>query len=171
MWRLSVLVLIAATAQAQPARSTCLFALTPAIESELGTAMIARDAAFAKALATRKFKRWTGAVHVRERKQGERDSANLIDAGMGEYGQPPQLEFVSDKRGIIYQVQRVARGERKNYWLCGCPPLTRGGAAVQYVQYVAELPAKTTYGGQVRVEYVDEMPTVGYAGANCPQPP
>jgi hypothetical protein len=171
MWRLMVLVLLASTAQAQPAPSTCLNALTPAIESEMGTAMKARDAAFAKALAAKKLKRWTGAVHVRERKHGERDSANLIDAGVGEYGQPPQLELAADKRGIVYRVRRVARGERKHYALCGCPPLTRGGAAVQYIQYVAELPAETKYGGQVWIEYVDEVPTVGYGGANCPQPP
>jgi hypothetical protein len=43
-------------------------------------------------------------------KHGEHDRANLIDAGVGEYGQPPKLELVADKRGIVYRVQRVARG-------------------------------------------------------------
>jgi hypothetical protein len=157
--------------------------LPTSFNRDVAAAQKARDAAFARALAAKKLVPWRGIVAVRDT-EGHQPSLTapaptpggpLIDLGSVDALSKPDVELVADKRGTVFRVMRMPRGDHKMYTQCGCMPITRGGAAVAFVHFVADLPKGVSYGGTVTIAYDDTVPTASWDnmrdGQICPAPP
>jgi hypothetical protein len=84
-----------------------------------------------------------------------------------------EWEFVSDKNGDVWAVDRAPHvTQSSSHGICGCAPITHGGAAPVEVQIVYTLPAGKKFRGHVKIAYDSHEVTYLYPeNGNCPQPP
>ena len=163
------------------ASAACVSSVPADLDGKRAAAEKARDDAFTRALEKKKLTPWSGVLDVypieerygppqkHARKPGT--GKNTIQLGSWVYGNAPPVEWVADKSGTVYRLQRAPIGGGQTILLCGCPPITHGGTAILMVRWAAELPEKTKFGGDVSIEYIDRVPTTSYQRSNCPQPP
>jgi hypothetical protein len=175
-----------------PASSASSCKVPADLDKQIATATATRDAEYAKALAAKKLKTWTGKV-TRSFSRTEEDPDVMdagpppksgsaasapkgvqVEVGSGTQFDTPSYELVADASGTVFLVQRQPTGNAPYYVKCGCGPVGSGVRA-RFVRHFIELPAGTKYGGTVTISYPDLVPRIGWnnmqGNQHCQPPP
>ncbi len=131
--------------------------------------------AYAAALAKQKLTPTTLAASYREPYGNGKAklAADQFEGPVMYEGYGGGWEFVADANGDVWAVDRAPSVTASTqYSICGCAPITHGGAAPREVQLVYSLPAGKQFKGHVKVVYEEHSVSYSYPeNYNCPQPP
>ncbi len=148
--------------------------LTAAMVKDKAVADELTAKAYAAALAKQKLTPTTlTSTYQAADAAGKKLAANQFAGPTIQIGYGTGWEFVTDGNGDVWAVDRApVVVATKTYTICGCPPITHGGAEPASVRLIYTLPAGKQFKGRVSIAYDQHVVAYSYSHATpCPTPP